>query len=177
MLWWWWHAVLNMCQPFREIIVLFLNSKNAEWSVVSSVAETRIFSETKPSGTVRTYSVINFTITIKRNPSHYISSTILPVLATSVLSSLVFILPVESGEKVGYTLTEVNYRISSHCSARFCLGNNPCFCYTWHHTPFSIFAIEYTLTVLLAETVLLTLVQDSMPSSSHNTSYLCMYLR
>ena len=121
---------------FREIIVLFLNSKNAEWSVVSSVAETRIVSETKPSGTVRTYSVINFTITIKRNPSHYISSTILPVLATSVLSSLVFILPVESGEKVGYTLT-----------------------------------------VLLAETVLWTLVQDSMPSSSHNTSYLCMYLR
>ena len=121
---------------FSEINVLFLNSKNAEWSVVSSVAETRIFSETKPSGTVRTYSVINFTITIKRNPSHYISSTILPVLATSVLSSLVFILPVESGEKVGYTLT-----------------------------------------VLLAEAVLLTHVQDSMPSSSQHTSYLCMYFR
>ena len=121
---------------FSEINVLFLNSKNAEWSVVSSVAEKRNFSETKPGGTVRTYSVINFTITIKRNPSHYISSTILPVLATSVLSSLVFILPVESGEKVGYTLT-----------------------------------------VLLAEAVLLTLVQDSMPSSSHHTSYLCMYLR
>ena len=85
---------------------------------------------------MRIYSVIDFTITIKRNPSHYISSTILPVLATSVLSILVFILPVETGEKVGYTLT-----------------------------------------VLLAEPVLLTLVQSSMPSSSERTSYLCMYLR
>lgn len=129
----------EMCRMYyilSEIDFLFFNSKNAEWSVVSSVVETRNFSETKPGGTVRTYSVIDFTMTIKRNPSHYISATILPVLATSVLSILVFILPVESGEKVGYTLT-----------------------------------------VLLAEAVLLTLVQDSMPSSSQHTSYLCMYLR
>ncbi|XP_052091482.1 neuronal acetylcholine receptor subunit non-alpha-2-like isoform X3 [Mytilus californianus] len=108
---------------------------NGEWTIESSKVETRNFTEVKPGGTERSYSVIDFTIIIKRNPSHYISSTILPILATSVLSILVFILPVDSGEKVGYTLT-----------------------------------------VLLAEAVLLTLVQDSMPSSSKSISYLSVYL-
>ncbi|XP_071156570.1 neuronal acetylcholine receptor subunit non-alpha-2-like [Mytilus edulis] len=108
---------------------------NGEWTIESSQVETRNFTEVKPGGAERSYSVIDFTIIIKRNPSHYISSTILPILATSVLSILVFILPVDSGEKVGYTLT-----------------------------------------VLLAEAVLLTLVQDSMPSSSKNVSYLSVYL-
>ncbi|CAG2202757.1 unnamed protein product [Mytilus edulis] len=108
---------------------------NGEWTIESSQVETRNFTEVKPGGTERSYSVIDFIIIIKRNPSHYISSTILPILATSMLSILVFILPVDSGEKVGYTLT-----------------------------------------VLLAEAVLLTLVQDSMPSSSKNVSYLSVYL-
>ena len=118
------------------MLIFFFNRKDAEWDVVASKAETKTFSEKKPGGAVRRYSVIYFTITIKRNPKHYISTTILPVLSTSILSVLVFILPVESGAKVGYILT-----------------------------------------VLLAEVVLLTLVQSSMPSSSERTSYLGMYLR
>lgn len=132
----WAYAIdeLQITPLYREVQTDEM-SKDAEWDVVASKAETKTFSDKKPGGVVRIYSVIDFTITIKRNPKYYISSTILPVLSTSMLSVLVFILPVESGEKIGYILT-----------------------------------------VLLAEVVLLTLVQSNMPSSSERTSYLAVYL-
>ncbi|CAG2223636.1 CHRNA3 [Mytilus edulis] len=51
------------------------------------------------------YSELLFRIVFERLPGHYIMSVIFPVIVTAVLTSVTFILPVESGEKVGYILT------------------------------------------------------------------------
>ncbi|XP_005110670.3 acetylcholine receptor subunit beta [Aplysia californica] len=48
---------------------------------------------------------IDFMIKLRRKPSYYVNVILIPVIVTSLLCILVFLLPAESGEKVGYSLT------------------------------------------------------------------------
>ena len=50
---------------------------------------------------------LDFNICISRRPTFYILNRILPVTCASFLVVTVFLLPVESGEKVSYALTEL----------------------------------------------------------------------
>ncbi|VDI11173.1 Hypothetical predicted protein [Mytilus galloprovincialis] len=52
-----------------------------------------------------TYSELLFSLHVQRLPGYYLMSVIFPVIVTAVLTSVTFMLPVESGEKVGYILT------------------------------------------------------------------------
>ncbi|XP_078324657.1 neuronal acetylcholine receptor subunit alpha-3-like [Crassostrea virginica] len=108
---------------------------HGEWTIISSSAEEKTLQETKENGVIETFAQVDFYIKMQRKSGYYISSVLLPVLLTSYLNNFVFILPVDSGEKVGFILT-----------------------------------------VLLALAVLLTLVSDSIPSTSINTSILSVYL-
>ncbi|XP_062569626.1 acetylcholine receptor subunit alpha-L1-like [Saccostrea cucullata] len=108
---------------------------HGEWSILSSSVAEKELQETKVNGDVEKYSQLHFSIKMQRKSNYYISSVLLPILLTSYLNNFVFILPVDSGEKVGFILT-----------------------------------------VLLALAVLLTLVSDSIPSTSINTSVLSVYL-
>ncbi|XP_071146251.1 neuronal acetylcholine receptor subunit alpha-6-like [Mytilus edulis] len=73
---------------------------NGEWNIVSTSQHA---SELTEEGLV--YSELFFRIVFERLPNYYIISVIIPVILTAVLTSVTFILPVESGEKVGYILT------------------------------------------------------------------------
>ena len=73
---------------------------NGEWDLISTSQETSEITEDGLS-----YSKLLFRIVLKRLPGYYIMSVIFPVVLTSILISVTFILPVESGEKVGYVLT------------------------------------------------------------------------
>ena len=73
---------------------------NGEWDLISTSQETSEITEDGLS-----YSKLLFQIVLKRLPGYYIMSVIFPVVLTSILISVTFILPVESGEKVGYVLT------------------------------------------------------------------------
>ncbi|VDI30561.1 Hypothetical predicted protein, partial [Mytilus galloprovincialis] len=73
---------------------------NGEWNIVSTSQHA---SELTEEGLV--YSELFFRIVFERLPNYYIMSVIIPVILTAVLTSVTFILPVESGEKVGYILT------------------------------------------------------------------------
>ncbi|CAG2223631.1 unnamed protein product [Mytilus edulis] len=75
-------------------------SINGEWNIVSTSQHA---SELTEEGLV--YSELLFRIVFERLPNYYIMSVIIPVILTAVLTSVTFILPVESGEKVGYILT------------------------------------------------------------------------
>ena len=75
------------------------------------------------------YSSVTFKFKMERKPQYYGMNVVLPIMVLSVLSSMVFVLPPESGEKMGFSLT-----------------------------------------VLLAFAVLLTLIADSMPTTSRTTS-------
>jgi hypothetical protein len=48
---------------------------------------------------------VKFTLSLKRKYSYYLMNMILPVIVLALMAPFVFILPVESGEKMGYCLT------------------------------------------------------------------------
>ncbi|KAK3088003.1 hypothetical protein FSP39_013312, partial [Pinctada imbricata] len=109
--------------------------ENGEWLFKSSSVSKSELTETKSDGTTERFSLLTFSVTLTRRSSYYGKSILLPVVLTSFLVLLVFILPVDSGEKVGFSLT-----------------------------------------VLLALAVLLTLITDSIPRTSINVSVLSTYL-
>ncbi|KAK3088335.1 hypothetical protein FSP39_017784 [Pinctada imbricata] len=109
--------------------------QDGEWDIKSSTVEISDIPETKTDGSIVYLSRINFHITLQRKFSYYVTSILLPVLLISYLNSIVFILPVQSGGKIGCTLT-----------------------------------------ILLALSVLLTLITDSIPSTSLHICILSTYL-
>lgn len=119
----------------RETVNIEDIKPHGEWTILSSSIESRELQETKENGNIEKFSQLDFYIKMQRKSNYYISSVLLPVILTSYLNTFVFLLPVDSGEKVGFILT-----------------------------------------VLLALAVLLTLVSDSIPSTSINTSILSVYL-
>ncbi|XP_053383820.1 neuronal acetylcholine receptor subunit alpha-9-like [Mercenaria mercenaria] len=48
---------------------------------------------------------IKFTVNLKRKYSYYLLNMLLPVIVLAAMAPFVFILPVESGEKIGFALT------------------------------------------------------------------------
>lgn len=97
--------------------------ENGEWVLDSSSVVEQVLTE---NGEM--FSQLEFKLIFKRRPGYYLTNVVYPVILVSLLTNLVFLLPVDSGEK-----------------------------------------ISYILTVLLAQAVLLTLVGDSMPTTSKHT--------
>ena len=69
---------------------------NAEWTVQRT---------TSNSYSQNDVSFVEFTIQLKRIPTYYIINLIAPVVLMCLLNACVFILPVESGERVGFSIT------------------------------------------------------------------------
>ncbi|XP_050388709.1 neuronal acetylcholine receptor subunit alpha-3 isoform X2 [Patella vulgata] len=103
---------------------------NGEWTLVSSHLESNQLVDGH-----EIFSQLEFVMKFRRRPTFYIFNIILPIMLLSFLSVIGFVLPADSGEKVGYNLTN-----------------------------------------LLAYAVLLTLISDNMPSTSHHISVLGVYL-
>lgn len=114
----------------------YISRQHGEFIFKSSTISTAQLQETKSDGSIEYFSQLNYNLILERRPSYYIMSMILPVVLTSYLMIIVFVLPVHSGEKVGFSLT-----------------------------------------VLLAVAVLLTLILDQMPSTALYVSILCKFNR
>ncbi|XP_069118792.1 acetylcholine receptor subunit beta-type acr-2-like [Argopecten irradians] len=50
-------------------------------------------------------SVVTFSITIKRKSHHIMVTIVLPITMLSIMSVCTFLIPIESGEKMGYSIT------------------------------------------------------------------------
>jgi hypothetical protein len=111
-------------RPKYPTFFMFLYETNGLWSIRS----TRIYYH------VNTYGLeeLRLEINMKRRTTYYVAGLILPICLMSFLQILVFALPVESGERMGFSIT-----------------------------------------VLLAVAVFLTIIQDKLPEASDpNVSYL-----
>ncbi|XP_021358068.1 uncharacterized protein LOC110453448 [Mizuhopecten yessoensis] len=126
-------AELDLFHLWEDINVEDL-VENGEWLYVTSRVEMSVITDTTATD-VKKFSLLKFVVILTRRYDYYVTNVVLPVLITSFLVTLVFILPVDSGEKVSYSVT-----------------------------------------VLLALAVLLTLIADSMPSTSICVSILSVYL-
>nr|KAI8738997.1 neuronal acetylcholine receptor subunit alpha-6-like [Biomphalaria glabrata] len=81
-------------------VVLSYFSPDGEWRLLDNWTDRKIFTEDNYE-----YSKVYYYFSIKRRPLYYGLNYLLPVLITSLLTIFVFVLPAESGEKIGYCLT------------------------------------------------------------------------
>ncbi|XP_069116701.1 acetylcholine receptor subunit beta-like, partial [Argopecten irradians] len=107
-------------------------SQNGEWDLVSTYVQEQVKAKTRGS---QSFSNVKFFIVLRRKPLFHLLNTIFPVALMAFLSAMVFKLPPDSGEKMGFSLT-----------------------------------------VLLAYAVYLTLISDNIPSTSVSVCYLSIYL-
>lgn len=114
-----------------EPVDLNFYSTNGEWDLISATGSK---SESKSRGGA-SFSSLTYAITLQRRPLFHILNTLFPVALMAVLIAMVFKLPVDSGEKIGFSLT-----------------------------------------VLLAYAVYLTMISDNIPSTSVTVCYLSVYL-
>ena len=70
--------------------------QNGEWNILETSTETSIRNE---------QSFITFSIKIARKPMYFAFNIVMPVLILCCLNSVVFLLPAESGERVGFSVT------------------------------------------------------------------------
>jgi hypothetical protein len=76
-------------------------SENGEWKL-TEVSASKSGTKSR-KGT--SFSSLTFSINLQRRPMFHILNTIFPVVLMAVLTSMVFKLPVDSGEKIGFSLT------------------------------------------------------------------------
>lgn len=81
--------------PFNPTVDLTYYSENGAWELVST--ETR-------SEYLSFYSVVVFSLNLKRRPMYFVIYLLIPVFTMLFLNTLVFILPSDSGERVGYAI-------------------------------------------------------------------------
>ena len=103
---------------------------NGEWTLLEAFGT----KEQEKTRKGKTFSSVTFEINLQRRPMFHVLNTMFPVAFMAVLIPMVFKLPPDSGEKIGYSLT-----------------------------------------VLLAYAVYLTLISDNIPSTSVTVCYLCEY--
>ncbi|KAL3854935.1 hypothetical protein ACJMK2_014170 [Sinanodonta woodiana] len=80
---------------------------NGEWIIVSTSVRDSDLLDTKPDGTVVTSSQLDFILVLERRPAFYAINFILPIILSSFLSCVVFLVPIQAGEKVSYILTMI----------------------------------------------------------------------
>ncbi|XP_048772571.2 acetylcholine receptor subunit alpha-like [Ostrea edulis] len=111
-------------RPRSSTFDMLLYEENGLWSLTS----TRLYYHVN----VYNFEELRLEINMKRRTEYYIAGLILPICFMNFLQILVFVLPVESGERMGFSIT-----------------------------------------VLLAVAVFLTIIQDKLPEASEpNVSYL-----
>lgn len=82
-------------KPSKATANLTYYSENGAWELVST--ETR-------SEYLSYYSVVVFSLNLKRRPMYFVIYLLIPVFTMLFLNTLVFILPSDSGERVGYAI-------------------------------------------------------------------------
>ena len=86
---------VNVTQGSKGAI-LYNFQNDGVWSIESTSAKT---------STETAESMVTFTLILKRGSSYYVLNVIIPVILLGILNVLTFVLPADSGEKIGYTIT------------------------------------------------------------------------
>ncbi len=75
-------------------------SANEEWDLVNTSTRTRLIQQE-----VGHLPTVEFSLTLARKPLYYMMNLLVPAFTISLVSVLVFLLPVEGGEKVSLSIT------------------------------------------------------------------------
>ena len=88
---------------FIEISFTFYRA-NGQWKVVKTDVEKSVIKETRNNVT-KAFSQLDFYMYMKRRYQFYNTNVMLPIILSSFLVTLVFVVPADSGEKLSYILT------------------------------------------------------------------------
>ncbi|OWF35900.1 Neuronal acetylcholine receptor subunit alpha-10 [Mizuhopecten yessoensis] len=93
-----WGYLQNKVQlrPVKTEISLNFYETNGEWSLDGTLTGTDLLSQ---------ISLTHFNISISRLPAFHVVNTLMPIYLLLVMNPLVFVLPFDSGERVGFSLT------------------------------------------------------------------------
>lgn len=86
-------------QKYKDID-MELYSENGMWEVLETSATVKYYHKYSID-----FATLKYTIKLKRQPGYFILSIFVPVIMLMLLNSVVFILPTDSGERVGYAIT------------------------------------------------------------------------
>ncbi|GFR64249.1 acetylcholine receptor subunit alpha [Elysia marginata] len=106
--WFWWQdALLTWTPSDYGNTTVFNPPINQVWipslNLAGAVSSQQLIVDT--SHIVPLYVNSSVSVVIKRRPRFFMLNLLMPTLALSFLNILVFILPADSGEKVGYSIT------------------------------------------------------------------------
>ncbi|XP_041349315.1 neuronal acetylcholine receptor subunit alpha-10-like [Gigantopelta aegis] len=79
-------------------VILAAYKENNQWEITNASVETKI-------RTLDNFSIAHFRLFLRRRRLFYVLNVVLPICITSSLSAFVFVLPPESGEKIGLSTT------------------------------------------------------------------------
>ncbi|XP_060565551.1 neuronal acetylcholine receptor subunit alpha-9-I-like [Ruditapes philippinarum] len=84
-----------------------LSPKNNEWSFLyfEENGEWKIDETSVETTEINEYSVIDYKMKLTRRPLYYIINLISPVVLLGALSACTFLVPIESGERIGFSVT------------------------------------------------------------------------
>jgi hypothetical protein len=85
-------------QPSYDKVDLSNYARNEEWNIIDSFVEKKLLTFNK------NFTELEFTFVLVRKPLFHLYNTVLPILILSVLNMACFIVPIESGEKIGMTM-------------------------------------------------------------------------
>ncbi|XP_069123857.1 neuronal acetylcholine receptor subunit alpha-9-like [Argopecten irradians] len=85
-------VVLNSSNP----IDMSLYMENVEWNLESTSVSSTVIADV---------SYVIFTLNLARKPGYFLVNMIIPILIIGLLNGLVFLLPADCGERVGYAIT------------------------------------------------------------------------
>ncbi|KAK3101434.1 hypothetical protein FSP39_003556 [Pinctada imbricata] len=116
---------LNMQHASDRVSEASTLTENGIWEIIESSSSSYIDMDAQ---------VMRFSIIIRRRPGFYIVNLVLPIMAMLVLQLFVFLLPVESGERIGYSITillaiSVFFSIITDFIPETVIPNLPIICY------------------------------------------------
>ncbi|XP_067670844.1 neuronal acetylcholine receptor subunit alpha-7-like [Haliotis asinina] len=87
-------------KPTSDSIGLSLFNSNSQWDITNTSSSRTVFQNSD-----RYFAFVTYHMTLKRKPSLAILTILLPVLVLGLVNVVVFLIPVESGEKVSFAIT------------------------------------------------------------------------
>ncbi|KAL4240919.1 hypothetical protein ACF0H5_001702 [Mactra antiquata] len=105
--------IVSWAYTYEEVVLDHLFEKvnledferHGEWRVSHTEIEDKNLTEHLPGGLVRVYPQLDFWFFLVRRTEFYNLNVMMPIILTSLMVILVFLVPIHSGEKVSYVLT------------------------------------------------------------------------
>ena len=82
----------------------FIFRESGSWEILSSSINESDVNVFRRNNTKETYSQIDITFTVQRKPGLFILNTIIPIVVTSYLILVAFLIPAGSGEKMTFAI-------------------------------------------------------------------------